>query len=128
MFYYLCCRFVQICLLIANCRSHDKPEELPDPALCAGFGKSRDEVGLPSQQHQVAAEQLELVVPPHVGGEGGEGLAAVWEGAAGRSLWQFHQRSEGGEEGGEQIGKRLVGEDMSSCKGNRGRARDGELH
>ena len=76
----------------------------------------------------MAAEQLELVLPPHVGGEGGERLAAVWEGAAGRRLGQFHQRFEGGQERGEQCGKRLVGEDMSSCKGNRGRTRDGELH
>ena len=83
---------------------------------------------LPSKENQVAAEQLKLVLPSHMGGEGGDRLAAVWEGAAGGRLGQLHQSFEGGQERGQQIGKRLVGKDVGSCKGNGGRTRDCELN
>ena len=78
----------------------------------------------------MAAEQLKLVIPPHVGGEGGgDGLSAIWKRAGSGSLiWQFHQRFEGGEESGEQICERVVGENVGSRSGKRGRTRDENLN
>ena len=78
-----------------------KPEELPDPALAAGFDESRDESLLPSKKNQVAAKQLKLVLPSHVGGKvQGNWEAAIWEGAAARRFGQSHQSFKGGEESG----------------------------